>query len=56
MSFIRFVHLYARFACLKNCFHGSVMNGTLNKATQHLTDKFVRIKLSFVTLKTFSQV
>ena len=54
--FLRFVHLYTRFAYLKNYLHGSVMNGTLNKATQHSTDKFVRINLSFVTLKIISQV
>jgi len=32
------------------------MNGTLNNTAQHLTDKFVRINLSFVTLKIFPQV
>lgn len=53
---LRFIHLYTRFACLKNYPHDSVMNGTLNKATQHLTDKFVRRNLSFVALRIFSQV
>lgn len=54
--FLRFVLLYTRFPYLKNDLHGSVMNGTVNKATEHLADKFVRINLSFVTLKILSQV